>query len=131
MFVGGRYYWLSRTSLLSGLSLYVDDWGVNAVATEFTFNQYLADHWILQSRVRHYYQSTADFYQQQYHERQAIMTADTRLRSFHSVLAGVKLTYRPPAFIRGWRLAIAYNRYQETNNGLSANIIKFSTTVPY
>jgi len=131
LFFGGSYYWLNRMSLNSDISLYTDDWGLKSSSAQFLLNKYLFSKWIIQGRLRFYNQSESDFYQELYTQRQNIMTADTRLRPFKSILLGVKLTYRPPIFVRGWRLSIAYNRYQETNNGLSANIFKLSTVFPY
>jgi hypothetical protein len=131
LFVRGKKYFTTGTAFDLNLARYQDDWGVSANSAELRVSQYVTKFWIVRLRYRLYAQSNADFYQTIYPAVEDEMTADTRLREFDSHLAGVKLTWYPAFFApRKVSIAAGYDRYRETNDGLSADIAQFSVMIP-
>ena len=132
LFVRAKRYFLSRTVADLNLSGYVDDWGVNAFSTELRLSQYLTDDFVVRLRYRYYTQSEADFYQDTYSRPQRYLSADDRLRAFATHTGGVKLTYNLRLLgLQDWLLAFAYDRYQETHDGLAADIFQGSIRIPF
>jgi hypothetical protein len=131
-FVRGLKYFSTRSSADANFALYRDDWGVAATTVELRVNHYLSSKWLGRLRYRWYSQSEADFYQEQYDEPQKYMTADYRLRSFDSNLAGLKVTYYPSgARVGALLVSASYDRYWETNAGVEADVFQLSLRIPY
>lgn len=131
-FLRVKKYFMTKTSGDINFSHYNDDWGVKANAVDFRASQYLRKDLVARIRYRLYTQSEADFYQEEYNAVSELMTADTRLREFTSTLSGLKLTYYPKRLqLADWSISLSYDKYRETNNGISADIWKVSTIVPY
>lgn len=96
LFAWYNRYFLTRTSAHLNGTYYWDDWGVDAIAAEPKLYQYLTDWLILRLRYRYYRQTAADFFREVYTQREALMSADPKLRGFTSHLYGVKLAVRVP-----------------------------------
>lgn len=131
-FLRGLMYFATRTSGDLNLAYYTDDWDVDATTAELRLNQYLSSKWVGRLRYRWYSQDEADFYRETYRAEQRYMTADMRLRPFDSTVAGLKLTYYPRgAGESALHIALSADRYQETNDGVDADVYQASLRIPY
>ncbi len=131
LFFRAKQYFQTRTSADVNLSYYRDDWGVDASAVDIKLQQYLHPMLIVRGRMRYYHQSAADFYRESYAMPQDLMTADSRLRQFDTLLSGVKLLYAWDNLgWRGWSTSLNYERYRETRQGLKADILMLSIKAP-
>jgi hypothetical protein len=70
---------------------YTDDWGIRAHAIEVSYDQRLGSDWVVSPEVRLYVQSAASFYGSLFVQPEQYMSADYRLSSFWSALAGLKV----------------------------------------
>jgi hypothetical protein len=86
-------YLFKDSSLRSHVRGYLDDWGVKSVTvgTEYVIGFSPIE---LGARVRGYYQTKADFYEDIYPERRKYMTADRELSPFIDGFVGLRLGYR-------------------------------------
>jgi hypothetical protein len=71
---------------------YTDDWGIKAHTVEIDYDQHLGSAWIVSPSVRLYLQSEASFYGSLFVRPADHMSADYRLSSFWSALAGLKVS---------------------------------------
>lgn len=131
-FLRGKQYFLTRSALDLNLSYYTDDWGVNANSLEARFSQYISPQFIARLRYRYYQQSEADFYETDYTVEEDIMTADARLREYDSRLYGFKFTYFPKlARFNDMSVSFTIDTYEETNDGIAADIVQIWLEMPY
>ncbi len=86
-------YLFRDSSLRSHVRGYLDDWGIKSVTvgTEWTVGFRPIE---LGVRVRGYYQTGADFYQDVYQERRRYMSSDREASRFIDGFAGVRVGYR-------------------------------------
>lgn len=131
LFVRGTNYFANRASLDLNVALYTDDWGANSQSAEVRLYKYLGSNWIGRLRYRYYTQGEADFYKPLYTQEEDIMTADSRLRAFDSSLYGVQLTYSLRSLVPGSSLTGTYDKYDETDDGVSADVYQLSVVIPY
>lgn len=131
LFVRGTQYFDSRSSLDLNIALYSDSWGVQAHSIEARAYHYLTSNLVGRVRYRAYSQDQSDFYKPAYTQQESIMTADTRLRAFDSKLYGLQLTYYPRATLKDISFTGTYDKFDETNAGLSADVYQVSVVIPY
>lgn len=131
VFVRGTNYFANRASVDLNIALYRDDWGVTSQSAELRIYKYLNANLIGRLRYRYYTQGEADFYESTYSQQESVMTADLRLREFDSHLYGFQLTYSLRSLIRGSSLSGTYDKYDETNDGVSADVYQVSVVIPY
>ena len=88
-----NHYLFRDSSLRSHVRGYIDDWGIKSVT--------VGTEWVvgfppieIGTRVRGYYQTRADFYEDVYPERRRYMSSDRELSRFIDGFAGVRLGYR-------------------------------------
>ncbi len=87
------HYFLNRTALKLSYRYYWDDWSIKAHTLEATYDMRLGRRWIVTPRLRYYRQGNADFFAYEFPVEQTYMSADYRLSSFWSWLAGVGVTW--------------------------------------
>ncbi|MDH5327903.1 MAG: DUF3570 domain-containing protein [Gammaproteobacteria bacterium] len=129
-FLRAKQYFDSRSALDVNLSHYADDWGISAQSAEFRLSRYLTPELIGRVRYRYYTQTAADFYQENYTQQEAIMTADYRLRAYDSALYGIKLSY----YLRWFNnasVSLSYDTYAESNEGIDGNLLQVWLNMPY
>ncbi|MCI0506028.1 MAG: DUF3570 domain-containing protein, partial [Gammaproteobacteria bacterium] len=131
-FLRGKHYFMTRSAFDLNLSYYTDDWGVDAKSAEARLSHYLTSKLIGRLRYRYYSQSEAEFYKETYTVEEDIMTADYKLREFDSSLYGIKFTYFPRfKQFDDMSVSISYDIYEETNNGVDADIIQLWLVMPF
>jgi hypothetical protein len=131
-FLRGKQYFMTRSALDLNLSYYTDDWGVDAKSAEVRLSHYLTSQLIGRLRYRYYSQSEAEFYKEAYTVAEDIMTADYRLREYDTSLYGIKFTYFPRfKQFDDMSVSISYDIYEETNNGIDADIIQLWLAMPF
>jgi len=134
VFLRLRQYFLSGRSTDLNLSYYTDDWGIRAVAAEPRVEQYLTEKVILRLRWRFYSQTAADFYQTTYAAAEitpdTLKTADLRMRRFNSHTVGFSFRLLGDTE-KDWSVRMGYDRYFQTNRGITADIYQVILTIPY
>ena len=122
-----------KASIIGSYRYYFDDWDVKSHTTEFRFNKYVFDDFILGFNYRYYTQSGANFYSERYDQNQTseFQTADYKLKPFDSNTFGfnVRLLLRKWADSPGWEslknssFEVMYLRYTNSLD-FSANILQ-------
>lgn len=80
-------------ALKTNYRYYLDDWGIRSHTLDFTYDQHLDEGWSLSPRLRYYTQTAADFYGSSFESPQTFRSADYRLSSFSSILAGLTVAW--------------------------------------
>jgi len=96
---------------------YRDTWALTAHTVELQYSRYLADRrWLLDVRYRHYTQSAASFYSDNFEQEFTYMARDKELSTFKSNSLGVSASYvlfeRPGAFFTSGRAIASYDYVQ-------------------
>ena len=74
-----RYFW--------------DTWDIRANNEEVGYGQYIGSRWLLDGFVRHYSQTQANFYSNDFSSPQTYMSRNRQLSDFHDVALGGDVTY--------------------------------------
>jgi hypothetical protein len=75
-----RYFW--------------DTWDIRAHTIELGYGSRLGDRWLVEPRLRHYKQSAASFYADNFTTQMVYMARDRELSDFYSNAVGVKASYQ-------------------------------------
>ncbi|NNJ94392.1 MAG: DUF3570 domain-containing protein, partial [Halobacteria archaeon] len=98
-----KYYLPWRAALSGEYRFFTDTWGIDAHTLKFGYTHPLTGGWLLEGSVRHYTQTSADFYSDlfPFFDAQNFLARDKELSTFTSNTLGVKVSYD---FIKnGWR----------------------------
>ena len=90
-----RYFLQSRAVIYGGYRIYSDSWGIDANDFELGYTLPFRTNWILETRIRYYDQSGADFYSDlfPFQDAQNFLARDKELSSFNSLTLGAGVSY--------------------------------------
>jgi len=90
-----RYYLQHRAAIHGGYRIYSDSWGISANTFELGYTLPFRTNWILETSVRYYDQSKADFYSDlfPFQDAQNFLARDKELSSFNSLTLGAGVSY--------------------------------------
>jgi hypothetical protein len=90
-----RYFLPWRASLSAGYRYFADTWGIDAHTVEVGYTHPLLDRWMLETTLRQYTQTSADFYSDllDFNGSQNFYGRDKVLSSFSDSSIGVKLGF--------------------------------------
>lgn len=90
-----RYFLERRAAIFASYRIYGDSWGISANTLELGYTLPLRSNWILESRIRYYDQSGADFYSDlfPFQDAQNFLARDKELSSFSDLTLGVGVSY--------------------------------------
>lgn len=93
--VRARYYLQHRAAIHGGYRIYSDSWGISANTFELGYTLPFRTNWILETSVRYYDQSKADFYSDlfPFQDAQNFLARDKELSSFNSLTLGAGVSY--------------------------------------
>ena len=83
------HYYLSRSALKTSYRYYWDDWSLKAHTLEMSWDKRIGRNLVLSPRLRYYRQGAASFFAFEFSAPETTMSADYRLSSFWSWLAGI------------------------------------------
>ncbi len=87
-------YWDHGASSYIKYRFYTDTWDITGHTAEIGYSQYLGSKWLADLYVRHYRQSGASFYANNFDSEQNYMARDKELSDFTSNAIGAKLSYK-------------------------------------
>lgn len=115
------------SSLTAATRLYDDSWNIKAHEIELSYQRYLRDQWIGELSLRHYSQTAASFYNDNFSAEFEFMARDKELSTFRSYSFGVKATKRLCHGASGkWRcelgvalthMSFRYEDFTDVNSG--------------
>jgi hypothetical protein len=90
-----RYFLQHRAAIFAGYRIFSDSWGIDANDIELGYTLPFRTNWILETRIRYYDQSGADFYSDLFPFRDALnfLARDKELSTFHNVTLGAGVSY--------------------------------------
>jgi len=90
-----RYFLERRAAIFASYRIYGDSWGISANTLELGYTLPLRSNWILESRIRYYDQSGADFYSDlfPFQDAQNFLARDKELSSFSDLTLGAGVSY--------------------------------------
>ncbi len=131
----------TRTSFHLIYRAYLDNWGIGALTPEIRIYQRLTSFTHIRARWRHYRQTEADFYEQNYPmdtADDALVTADPKMSAFHSNLVGFQFLLSAHFLdgtaleaIRDARLDFSFDYIWNTNRFGNGVIAEVGLSVPF
>ena len=101
--IAGKYYLPIRAALSFDYRRYDDTWDINAYNIEFGYAQTFLEHWTAEAHVRHYSQSSANFYSDLFDQNYIYMGRDKELSEFTDTTYGIGITYEfKPKWTGDW-----------------------------
>ena len=95
--VRARHFLPWRAAASAGYRFFADTWGIDAHTFELGYTHTLQDGWIIDTSLRHYRQTAADFYSDLLPDpafgTQNFYGRDKELSTFHSNSIGIRLSY--------------------------------------
>ncbi len=93
--VRARYYLERRAALHSGYRIFSDSWGIKANTFELGYTLPYEEQWIIETSLRYYNQTRADFYSDlfPYADAQNFLARDKELSTFTSLTLGAGFSY--------------------------------------
>ena len=90
-----RYFLQSRAVIYGSYRIYSDSWGIDANDFELGYTLPFRTNWILETRIRYYDQSGADFYSDlfPFQDAQNFLARDKELSTFNNVTLGAGVSY--------------------------------------
>ncbi|MCP4490865.1 MAG: DUF3570 domain-containing protein [Gammaproteobacteria bacterium] len=93
--VRARYYLERRAALHSGYRIFSDSWGIKASTFELGYTLPYEDQWIIETSLRFYDQTSAEFYSDlfPYEGAKTFLARDKELSTFSSLTLGAGFSY--------------------------------------
>ena len=90
-----RYFLQRRAAIFASYRIYGDSWGISANTFELGYTLPFRSNWILETRIRYYDQSGADFYSDlfPFQDAQNFLARDKELSSFSDLTIGAGFSY--------------------------------------
>ena len=141
-----RKYWEPGAASRVDYRYFWDTWAVQAHTLEVGYERYFGNEWLMDLFYRHYNQSAASFYSDNFEEEQNYMARDKELSTFQSNALGGKLSYkflrRPRAGLTSGSLNLSYEfihfDYDDFTDvrtdepySFGAHVLQFYLTVQY
>lgn len=129
----GRYYLPYRASLKAGYRFYTDDWGITAHTGELEYVHPVRSNWIVETSVRYYTQTRADFYADlfPYIDAQNFLARDKELSTFNDVSFRIGLNWRKRFTQRvSGVTSVFYDRIEYSYQDFRNNLPQYSNTAP-
>jgi len=82
-----------RSSVVLRFRYFWDTWNIHARTLELGYANRLDERWLVEPRLRHYKQSAASFYADNFTEQMTFMARDRELSDFSNNALGVKASY--------------------------------------
>lgn len=93
--IRGMYYLPYRAAIKAEARIFGDTWGIEARNFELAYTHTLGEHWILESKIRQYKQTQANFYSDLYSriDAQNFLARDKEMSAFSNKSISFAVTY--------------------------------------
>ena len=93
--IRAMYYLPYRAAIKAEARYFTDTWGIEAKNAEISYTHPLGDHWIFDAKIRHYEQTSANFYSDLFSriDAQNFLARDKEMSTFSNDSAGLAVSY--------------------------------------
>jgi len=93
--IRGMYYLPYRAAIKAEARYFTDTWGIEAKNAEISYTHPFGDHWIFDVKIRHYEQTSANFYSDLFSriDAQNFLARDKEMSTFSNDSAGLAISY--------------------------------------